>query len=599
MATLTTVVVFLPLILMSDDQNFSFWMLRIGVPVIVGLLASLLIALVIIPLATQRLASSSKNRESRMIARWRGWYLSSLRWVLNRRLDALILFILAMASIQIPAQGMGRTDQDHGNRRSVYLSFEMPSGQSLSQADAFMSSVEDTLMNHRVDYAMKNLRVNFNRNSGRAEIVFAEDEDREWYEVAYQNLLDKLGLIDDGILDYKEVAEDVKERIYRPPGVKMRVNWERVDGGSDVAVRLYGEDTAVLVTLSREVERRLESVTGIQSVETEMDRGVTELQVHLDRDRLQRFGLDAQMVSRNIAYGLQGSRISRFQTESGEELDIWIELEKADRTSIQDLRELVFPTVEGREIPLESMASLFVEPGLGNIRREDRRTALKVTATAEEEDAGELFQRVDAAMQGFEMPRGYSWDKGERNIRLDEADQSQQFALMLSAMFVFLLMGVLFESFVLPLSVIVSIPFAFLGVFWLLFLTGTSYDMMSMIGTVILVGIVVNNAIVLIDLTNRLRNQGMERMEALMEAGKHRFRPILMTSFTTMCGLIPMAAGNSKMVGMPYAPLGRTMIGGLFASMILTLVVVPLCYTFFDDARLFLRRISSAAVERG
>ena len=145
------------------------------------------------------------------------------------------------------------------------------------------------------------------------------------------------------------------------------------------------------------------------------------------------------------------------------------------------------------------------------------------------------------------------------------------------------------------LLVIVSIPFALLGVFWFLYLTDTSYDIMSMIGTVILVGVVVNNAIVLIDLTNRLRAAGAERYEALLEAGKHRFRPILMTSFTTICGLIPMAAGNSKMVGMPYAPLGRTMIGGLLASMVLTLVVVPLCYTFFDDLRELFQRILAAA----
>ena len=120
-------------------------------------------------------------------------------------------------------------------------------------------------------------------------------------------------------------------------------------------------------------------------------------------------------------------------------------------------------------------------------------------------------------------------------------------------------------------------------------------DSVGWIGVIILVGVVVNNAIVLIDLTNRLRAAGMERYEALLEAGKHRFRPILMTSFTTICGLIPMAAGNSKMVGMPYAPLGRTMIGGLLASMVLTLVVVPLCYTLFDDLRELFQRIIATA----
>ena len=155
---------------------------------------------------------------------------------------------------------------------------------------------------------------------------------------------------------------------------------------------------------------------------------------------------------------------------------------------------------------------------------------------------------------------------------------------------------VLFESFVLPLSVIVSIPFSFLGVYWFLYLTDTPFEIMSMIGSVILIGVVVNNAIVLIDLANRLRAEGKSRYDALVEAGTHRFRPILMTTFTTAFGLIPMAAGNSKMMaGIGYAPLGRTMMGGLLASMVLTLVLVPLFYTFFDDFRNAIQRIMASA----
>jgi hydrophobic/amphiphilic exporter-1 (mainly G- bacteria), HAE1 family len=164
--------------------------------------------------------------------------------------------------------------------------------------------------------------------------------------------------------------------------------------------------------------------------------------------------------------------------------------------------------------------------------------------------------------------------------------------------FVFLLMGVLFESFVLPLAVIVAVPFALLGVSWMLHITDTSMDMMARIGMVILVGVVVNNAIVLVDMTNRLRAGGMSRLDALMQAGRHRFRPILMTTFTTVCGLIPMAVGNAKVIGMAYAPLGRTMIGGLFAATVLTLVVVPLFYTFLDDLREHTARVWQSALQR-
>ena len=595
MATLTTVVVFLPLILMSDNKFFSFWMLRLGVPVIVGLVASLFIALVFIPLASLRLSAPSERSGRGAVERLREFYLHSLKWVLGHRLDALILVLLAMASIAIPQQAMQRTDQGQGHRRDIDLHFDMPSGQSLSQANEFMSSVEDTLLNHRAEYNIRAVRVWFSRSRGEAEIIFNEDDELGWYQVALENLLIKLGLRQRPHLQYKEVVDDVKERLPLPPGVSMRVNWEQLNQDAELSISLYGDDTQVLMRLSGEVERRLGNIPGLLSVRTDIDRGSSELQVRLDRDRVQRYGINPQMVSNNISYGLRGLNLSRFQSEDGKEVEVWLQFEEGDRQSIQKLRGLTFASAEGEEIPLEALADLYVTRTLGNIKREDRQTTLSVTARTDKDDAAELFEQVDWAMRDFEMPRGYHWDKGARYERLDEADKSQQFALLMSIIFVFLLMGVLFESFVLPLSVIVSIPFALLGVFWFLYLTGTSYDIMSMIGTVILVGVVVNNAIVLIDLTNRLRAAGMERYEALLEAGKHRFRPILMTSFTTICGLIPMAAGNSKMVGMPYAPLGRTMIGGLLASMVLTLVVVPLCYTFFDDLRELFQKMLAAA----
>ena len=149
---------------------------------------------------------------------------------------------------------------------------------------------------------------------------------------------------------------------------------------------------------------------------------------------------------------------------------------------------------------------------------------------------------------------------------MEESNEAQAFGIIMAVIFVFLLMGVLFESFVLPLSVIVSVPFAFIGANWMLFLTGTTFDLMAGIGLIILIGIVVNNAIVLMDLINRLKKEGFSQQDAILEAGQRRFRPILMTALTTICGLLPMALGNAGLIGIPYAPLGRTIIGGLISA---------------------------------
>ena len=599
MATLTTVVVFLPLILMSDDAEFSFFMMRLGMPVIVGLVASLFIALAIIPLAALRLPGGKEKSEPRVIGWGRRLYERNLRWVLTHRVDAAIITVLMMASIQVPMEAMKKTDRQEGHRNDLWLAFDMPPGQSLEQADKFIGAIEDTLMNHKQAYNIKVLET-WSRNSwGRIHVILKESEDNEWYQVAWENLSLAAGWKEPEHLTYKEMVDDIKERVKLPPGTSMRVNWRR-GGGDDAAVslNLYGDDTTLLVELSKEVERRLRTIPGLLSVQTDIDRGQTELRIRLNRDQVRRYGFEPQTISGNITYALRGYDLTKYRTDDGREVGVFLRLEEADRRSMLQLRNLTFQSEKGIEVPLESLATIEVTRALGGIRREDRQTLLTVTATATKEDSKELFVQIDAAMLGFEMPRGYRWDKGARYERIEEQDQSQTFALILSVIFVFLLMGVLFESFVLPLSVIIAIPFAFLGVYWTLYLTDTPFDMLCAIGTVILVGVVVNNAIVLIDLTNRLRADGAERFEALMEAGRHRFRPILMTTFTTIFGLVPMALGNAKMIGMPYAPLGRTMMGGLLASTVLTLVIVPLFYTLFDDMRVLLRRISTAAVRR-
>ena len=598
MATLTTVVVFLPLILMSGDEEMAFIMLRLGMPVIVGLVASLFVALIFIPLAALRLSTGRERPELRLIGKLRRVYVRWLDRVLSHRVDTIIIVLLMMASIQIPMNEMAKTDQQN-RRNDLWLAFDMPSGQTLEQADKFMTSMEDTVYNHEVEYNVKAVETRFSNDWGRIHLIRHQDENDAWYDVAWESLMLATGLWEAPYLDYAAMVEDLKERLTMPPGIRLRINWR--GGGDDEAaatVSLYGEDTQVLVGLSEEVERRLEGIPGLLSVQTDTDRGSTELQVRLNRSQVRQYGIEPQQISGSIAYSLRGRDLTKFRTEDGREINVHFQLEEVDRQSMQQLRNLTFKTPSGKEVPLESLASLYVERTLGSIRRENRQTMLNVTATAAKENAKELFAQIDQAMAGFEMPRGYRWDKGARYQRIEEQDESQMFALMLSVTFVFLLMGVLFESFVLPLSVIISIPFSFLGVYWTLYLTGTPFDMLCGIGTVILVGVVVNNAIVLIDLANRLRDEGLSRHDALVEAGKHRFRPILMTTFTTVCGLIPMAAGNSKMIGMPYAPLGRTMMGGLLASTFLTLVLVPLFYTMFDDLRILLQRIAAAAVRR-
>lgn len=598
MATLTTVVVFLPIILMSSDDMLGFWMARIGLPVIVGLIASLGIALIIIPLAALKMGTIKTNTDGYLVTSLRTKYEHILMWILSHRIDAFIIVLLAYSSISIPISRLERTDQNNRDESRIQLRFDLPSGQSLERTDDFISTVEQLIQSRKEQYNVKDVMSDFSAGNGTIQLYFNDVGEMEWYEAAWEDFIHGFGFKERSYLSYQEVKDDLKNQVVLPPGTEMKINWEGAEDQQAFNITLYGEDTRILMGLAGEVKRRLSKVPGLLSVDTDLDRGGNELQLRLDRTKLQNVGISAQMVSSNISYALRGYNLGKYQTEDGREVNIQVKLEEADKKTLDDLRALTFKAKDGREIPLESLADIYVQRTLGGIRRDDRQTMLKVVARADGESAEKLFLQLDQALKGFELPRGYSWSKGDRFERLQEQDDSLFFAVIMSVTFVFLLMGVLFESFVLPLSVLVSIPFSFLGVYWTLYITNTPQDVMSMVGMCILIGVVVNNAIVLIDLANRIRRDGFPRIDALILAGKQRFRPILMTTFTTALGLIPMAIGNSKMIGLAYAPLGRTMIGGLLASMLLTLLLVPLFYTFFDDLRVVMQQLLGSIVSR-
>lgn len=605
MSTLTSVVVFLPLMLMKAEGDFSFWMLRIGIPVIVSLLASLLIALVFVPLAAQRLSRGHEHRELRVLQWLRGVYLRALRWVLAHRLNAALLVLLAGTTPWLPFKNNRLTRPVGGgggpNENTMWMYFELPSGSTFEDADVFFTKVEKFMQLNSARYNFERIETRFRYNWGRFQMKFKDDPNTEWYAYAWDSLLKKMKFRP-AAMDGIAIEKDFREKFPLPPGITMRTNQRGSTPGpqdSNLYLSLYGEDTGILMDLAAEAARRLRTIPGLISVDTDTERGGNELRIQLDRDSARRLGVEPQAVSSNIAYAMRGLEVGRYYAPDGRELRITAQLGEVDRAGIDDVRGMTFRTDSGVDVPLETVAELHVARTLGQIQRENRQTILRVVARAPRGDSSKLFQAIDKAMEGFEMPHGYRWDKGGGGFRVDENEGERTFAIILATTFVFLLMGLLFESFILPLAVIIAVPLAGLGVYWTLFFTGTPLDVMAGIGIVVLVGVVVNNGIVLVDMTNRLRLEGRSRLDALLEAGRHRFRPILMTSLTTVFGLVPMALGNSKMIGMPYAPLGRTMIGGLIAATLLTLVVVPLFYTLLDDLREYAARIARSAFGRG
>ncbi len=593
MATFTTIVVFLPLILMNDEVGFRFYMLRIGLPVIFSLLASLLVAMVFIPLAASRVVSKRQVQEPRAITIGNRYYKGALSWVLEHRLETFILLLFILLSTSVAMNNLARTDSMEGNINDFRFFFDLPENYSMQDAEKLVTTVEDTIHSKAEVYNVKAIDVRYRHNNARVQVFLNSESPERWYEVLYNGAKKIMGVYKAPYMERDKVVEDVKKRLPTFPGVKMRTSW-RQQGSEDASltITLFGDDTNKLAELSEEVERRLNRLDEIISVETDRETGSDEIRLELKREQVQKYGINPQVVSGTVMYALRGIQLPKYQTED-REVDMRIQLRESDRETLEQLQNISFFTRNGKEIPLSAIANFKVKKGFGEIHRENGKTSLQVKANTTSENIAQLYQQVDKVMEGFEMPYGYSWNKGERFRRIQESESNMIFGIILSITFVFLLMGILFESFVLPLSVIMVVPFSFVGAYWMLFITGTPMDMMSQIGFIILIGIVVNNAIVLIDLVNRLRKQGLSRYNALIEAGQNRFRPILMTAFTTIGGLIPMAVGNAKMIGIPYAPMGRTIIGGLIFSTLVALIAVPWAYTLFDDMRNYFRQMVS------
>lgn len=575
MSTLTTMVVFLPLILMSGDAQFAVLLGALGFPVVFALAASLLVALVFAPLATRYIGTARVKKD----ARWLAWlterYGRLLDLSLKRRFDTFaVLAVLGMLTT-FPLGGVQCTAIDEDSQNQFELRVEVPPQASPADRSEIIAEVEEMLLAHQEAWGID---------------AFYAELDADNFEGDIGVFMDR-----DGPMKRSEVMAAVEPLLPKDqPGVRWSVGYDQQGGGKTrIDMTLRGEDMDTLLALGDESARRIKAMPGVLGARVDIvNSGLDELRMRLDRQALDRYGLNAQQVAGTVAFYLRGTGLEPLLID-GREVDVINRFELDDRDDLEAVLDspIFSPTVQ-RLVPLRALANVEAAKGPGRVQRYDNRTGIQVTVDLEEGvTQGEGFALTKAALADMSFPRGYGYEEGRQ--AQDQSDDLAQelFTIGMSICFVFLLMGILFESWLLPLSIITTLPMAGLGAVWLLWLTDTPFDTMAGIGVVILVGVVVNNGIVLIDLVTQLRAEGVDRHTALVEAGRRRFRPILMTALTTIFGLVPMAVGNGDFVGISYAPLGRTVIGGLAAATVLTLVFVPYLYMALDDFGLWVRRL--------
>ena len=333
-----------------------------------------------------------------------------------------------------------------------------------------------------------------------------------------------------------------------------------------------------------QLEEIFASVEGVVGVKKVGDDTPSEMALVLDRERMQSQDINPMVVSAVVGYALRGQTLPRYH-QAGKEIPVVVRFQEEDRDSLDELNNFWVPTNDGAAVQLSSISEPRYLASAQRIFRTNKRTSREITLELREEEEEETRARLMAMASLIELPEGVIFGMGESMLGLSEDLQNMLFAGIVSVIFIYLLMGFLFESFILPLSIILTIPLASLGVYWAHFIFGLNIDFLGAVGLILLVGVVVNNGIVLIDYVTRLRHAGHSRHEALLLAAERRFRPIMMTALTTIGGMIPLTVQGASSIGLSYKSFGLTLIGGLTTATLLTLLVVPVFYTFFDDAR--------------
>jgi HAE1 family hydrophobic/amphiphilic exporter-1 len=354
-----------------------------------------------------------------------------------------------------------------------------------------------------------------------------------------------------------------------------------------------GDSAATLKQLAEAIVPTLAQVEGLRDVRTDVGWEGREIAVSVDRDRALSYGFSAQQVASYIGIALRGTPLREFR--SGEtEVPVWLRFSGSNAASLDDMKDFKLRAPNGEMVPLMAMVDVNVLATPSTIFRQSRQTALQIKANlAEGVSMPDARKAMEAALKDVQLPAGYRWSFDGSFNRSDEAGQRMLFNTLLAFLMIFIIMAALFESAIFPVSILSAILFSILGVFWLFWLTGTTFSIMASIGILVLMGVVVNNGIVMIEHVNHLRREGMARDLALVQGCRDRLRPVLMTMGTTILGMIPLCLGGTQIGGdgPPYYPMARAIVGGLMFSTIVTLLMLPTIYALIDDLRLWVARV--------
>jgi HAE1 family hydrophobic/amphiphilic exporter-1 len=577
--TLTTIIVFVP-IMFGAQTDISVFMTHVGITIIVALLASLLIAQTLVPMLAARIQVPPPPKNGSFMGRLTDRYVSGLRWILVHPWKTfggiVAVCLIGVAPLALKLVKFDAFPQDVGRR--LYMPLHIEGEHPLDQVEANVGKIEDYLFDNQEEFNIRSVYSYYEKGDASIVILLTEE--------------------DDATLATSDIVERIEKNLPVIAIGKPSFEFDQQGGGDGFSVQISGDSTAILNGIGVDVARMLATVEGLQDVRTDAEVGDREIQITVDRARAAAVGLTTEEIAKDIGVAMRGQDLRDFRGEMGE-VALRLAFRPSDKQSIDQLADLPLYTPDGRRITLGSVTSFKINSSPDTIKRTDRQTAIVISANVEKEESLETIKpRVEALMGEFDLPSGYSWKFGRGFDRQDETQQMMATNILLGVACIFLVMAALFESMLFPLAIILgSIVFSVFGVFLFFAATGTTFSFMASIGIMILIGVVVNNGIVLVDHINNLRQEGMPRNEAIAEAGRERIRPILMTVATTILGLAPLAVSTTQIGGdgPPYFPMARAIIGGLAFSTLVSLLVVPALYAYFDTLAAWGRNVMRVA----
>jgi HAE1 family hydrophobic/amphiphilic exporter-1 len=561
-----------------------------------ALTALILLALVVLPLLAPILFLFEQGFN------WvQNAYSPFIRWALANRLTVVMGAVVPFVAcwfLLLPQLGTELIPQVHQGEFHVDVS--LPVGTPLESTDATVKLLESRIL-QAPDVGNISSAVGVDKtavsssdqgeHTGVISVVLAQKK-VDVHESAlsrwWADMVELPGRIWSGIRGNSPIAQredhlmaDLRGRFSDLP--QLKADFARpalFSFKTPIEVEIRGYDLPTLTRLGRETESVMADIGGLYDVKSSLQRGNPEVQIVYNRDLLAKYDLNVRSVASLVREKVQGNVVTRFR-EADRRIDVLVRVDESDRAGVSDLRRLVVNPNGQVPIRLSAVADIEVHEGPSEIRRIDQQRAVLISANVSGVDLGTMTTLIQQALEGMDIPQDVSVVIGGQNKEMETSLNSLTFALALAIFLVYIVMASQFESFVHPFVIMFTIPLALIGVIFVLFVTGVPLSVVVFLGMIMLAGIVVNNAIVLVDYINHLRRSGVSKIESIVQAGEVRLRPILMTTSTTVLGLLPMALGLGDGAEI-RTPMAITVVAGLISSTILTLVIIPTVYSLLD-----------------